>query len=83
MQKGYIISAPAPDKVIYAGFSKETARTFIENFEKFLNDNKDSVEALRIIYNSENVVITHDMLCDLRDKLISEKPVVHAVLYLE
>lgn len=72
MQKGYIIIVPGPDEVIYAGFSKETARTFIESFEKYLNDNKDSVEALRIIYNSENVVITHDMLCDLRDKLISE-----------
>lgn len=72
MQKGYIIIVPGPDEVIYAGFSKETARTFIESFEKYLNDNKDSVEALHIIYNSENVVITHDMLCDLRDKLISE-----------
>lgn len=67
MQKGYIIIVPGPDEVIYAGFSKETARTFIESFEKYLNDNKDSVEALRIIYNSENVVITHDMLCDLKD----------------
>lgn len=72
MQKGYIITAPGPDEVIYAGFSKETAREFIENFEKYLNDNKDSIEALRIIYNSENVVITHDMLCELRDKLVSE-----------
>lgn len=72
MQKGYIITAPGPDEVIYAGFSKETARTFIENFEKYLNENKDSIEALRIIYNSENVVITHDMLCELRDKLVSE-----------
>lgn len=72
MQKGYIITAPGPDEVIYAGFSKETARAFIENFEKYLNDNKDSIEALRIIYNSESVVITHDMLCELRDKLVSE-----------
>lgn len=72
MQKGYIITAPGPDEVIYAGFSKETARAFIENFEKYLNDNKDSIEALRIIYNSENVIITHDMLCELRDKLVSE-----------
>ena len=72
MQKGYIITAPGPDEVIYAGFSKETARAFIENFEKYLKDNKDSIEALRIIYNSENVVITHDMLCELRDKLVSE-----------
>lgn len=72
MQKGYIITAHIPDEVIYAGFSKETAQAFIENFEKYLNDNKDSIEALRIIYNSENVVITHDMLCELRDKLLSE-----------
>lgn len=72
MQKGYIITAPGPDEVIYAGFSKETAQTFIENFEKYLNDNKDSIEALRIIYNSENVIITHNMLCDLRDKLVAE-----------
>ena len=72
MQKGYIITAPGPDEVIYAGFSKETARAFIENFEKYLNDNKDSIEALRIIYNSENIIITHDMLCELRDKLVSE-----------
>lgn len=72
MKKGYIITAPGPDEVIYAGFSKETAREFIENFEKYLNDNKDSIEALRIIYNSENAVITHDMLCELRDKLVSE-----------
>lgn len=43
-----------PDELIYAGFSKETAKNFIENFEKYLDDNKDSIEALRIIYNSED-----------------------------
>ena len=34
-----------PDEVIYAGFSKETAKSFIENFEKYLNDNKDSIRS--------------------------------------
>lgn len=72
MQKGYIIIAPGSDKVIYAGFSKEIARASIENFENYLNDDKDSIEVLRIIYNFENVVITHDMLYDLGDKLVSE-----------
>ncbi len=73
MQKGFYIFDPVEDdKVIYAGFSKETARSFIDNFEKYLLDNKDQIEALRIIYNSENEVITNSMLCDLRDKLLSQ-----------
>ena len=73
MQRGYVVTTEDdPDKLIYAGFSKETAKSFIENFEKYLDDNKDSIEALRIIYNSEDTVITHSMLIDLRDRLISE-----------
>ena len=73
MQKGYIVSTDEdPDEVIYAGFSKESARSFIENFEIYLEENKDSIEALRIIYNSEDTIITHTMLCELRDRLLSE-----------
>ena len=72
MQKGYTVSIQDEDRVLYAGFSKETARSYIDNFEKYLEDNKDSIEALRIIYNSEDVVITHKMLVDLRDRLIAE-----------
>ena len=73
MQKGYIAHTEEdPDEIIYAGFSKETAKTYIENFEKYLDDNKDSIEALRIIYNSEDTVITHTMLSELRDRLLSE-----------
>lgn len=72
MQAGYyVISDSTKDKVLYAGFSKESAKNFIDSFEKCLKDNKDSIEALRIIYNSEDVVITHDMLRILQDKLIA------------
>lgn len=72
MQKGYYILTPEKeDEVIYAGFSVETARKFIETFEKYINEHKDSVEALRIIYNSEDIVISHKMLVDLQDKLIN------------
>ena len=67
MQKGYLVETGDDDKVLYAGFSKETAKTYIENFEKYLEDHKDDIEALRIIYNSEDKVITHDMLMELRD----------------
>lgn len=72
MHRGYFAIAPDKDKVIYKGFSKETARTFIESFEKYLSENADKIEALRIIYNSEDTVITHSMLVELRDKLLSE-----------
>ena len=72
MQKGYTVSVQDEDTVIYAGFSKETAKDYIENFEKYIYDNRDSIEALRIIYNSEDAVITHKMLVELRDRLLSE-----------
>lgn len=72
MQRGYLIETGDDDQVLYAGFSKESAKTYIENFEKYLAEHKDDIEALRIVYNSEDKVITHDMLVELRDRLISE-----------
>ena len=73
MQRGYIVSTGEdPDAVIYAGFSKETAKNFIDSFENYLNENKDSIEALRIIYNSEDTIIMHSMLSELRERLLSE-----------
>ena len=72
MQRGYYTYTPdKEDEIIYKGFSKESARSLIETFEKYLKDNKDSIEALRIIYNSENTLITYSMLSDLKDKLAS------------
>lgn len=72
LKKGYFVFAPdKPDELIYRGFSIETAKSFIENFEKYLDDHKDSIEALRIIYNSEGKPITYSMLCELRDSLLS------------
>lgn len=72
MQRGYFVESADEDQVLYAGFSKESAKSYIENFEKYLEDNKDSIEALRIIYNSEDTLITHDMLLDLQDRLLTE-----------
>lgn len=73
LHKGYYVFAPdTPDELIYKGFSIETARSFIETFEKCLNDHKDSIEALRIIYNSESKLITYSMLRELSEMLLSE-----------
>ncbi|MDY6401937.1 MAG: type I restriction-modification enzyme R subunit C-terminal domain-containing protein [Synergistales bacterium] len=67
-----------PDSLIYSGFSKEEAGSFIKNFESYLEENKDRIEALRIIYNSEDKIITHDMLIELRDALLAENPSYNA-----
>ena len=73
MRRGYVVRTDSdPDALIYAGFSKETARAFIENFERYLDENKDAIEALRIIYNSGDTLITHAMLVELRDRLLAE-----------
>ena len=73
MRRGYVVRTDSdPDELIYAGFSKETARTFIENFERYLDENKDAIEALRILYNATDTVITHAMLVELRDHLLAE-----------
>ena len=73
MQDGFVVRTDDdPDELIYAGFSKEDAKPFIENFERYLDENKDSIEALRIIYNTDDTLITHNMLLELHDKLLAE-----------
>ena len=73
MKRGYIVrTQDDPDELIYAGFSFESSKSFIENFETYLEKNKDDIEALRIIYNSEDTAITHSMLIELRDRLLAE-----------
>ncbi|MVM55809.1 type I restriction endonuclease subunit R [Gordonibacter urolithinfaciens] len=73
MQRGYVLNTDEdPDELIYAGFSQETAKKFIDNFEHYLTENKDSIEALRIIYNSEDTLITHTMLTELQERLLAE-----------
>ena len=73
MQRGYVVrTRDDPDELIYAGFSKEDARTFIANFERYLDENKDAIEALRILYNSGETPVPHALLLDLRDCLLAE-----------
>ena len=73
LRQGYILTTEEdPDTLISAGFSIETAKSYTDNFEKYISDNKDTIEALRIIYNSEDTPITNTMLVDLRDRLLSE-----------
>ena len=73
LYKGYKISfSDNKDEIIYKGFSIESAKPFIESFENYINAHIDDIEALRILYNEENISITHNMLVDIKDRLINE-----------
>lgn len=64
------ILMPGEDELTYTGFSKEESETYIQTFEKYMTENKDKIEALRIIYNEEDIPITHKMLEDLQTNLL-------------
>lgn len=77
INKGFIkILDEGTDAVVYAGFSVDESKNYTEIFEKYIEDHKDEVEALRIIYNSEDVAITYEMLLDLKTKLHKHNPVL-------
>lgn len=77
INKGFIkILDEGTDAVVYAGFSVDESKNYTEIFEKYIKDHKDEVEALRIIYNSEDVAITYEMLLDLKNKLHKHNPVL-------
>ena len=73
LYKGYKVSfSDNKDEIIYKGFSIESAKPFIENFEKYINTHVEEIEVLRILYSESNEVITHNMLIDVQDKLLNE-----------
>lgn len=53
-QNEQIIDTISKDTVIFAGFdegAKEKARTMVDTFDKFIEENKDELTALQIIYS--------------------------------
>ena len=65
------------DEVTYAGFNKEAkerAMKTIESFKKFIEDNKDEIDALQIIYNQpySKKHITFKQIKELAEKI--QKP---------
>ncbi len=56
---------PGEDNLISKGFSEEET----SSFEKYCDEHKDEIEALRIIYNNDGEPLTYTMLRDLENKL--------------
>lgn len=60
---------PGEDNLISKGFSQEEAKEVTSAFEKYCDDHKDEIEALRMIYNNEGEPLTYASLKDLENKL--------------
>ena len=59
------------DQLISAGFSIEEATKTTQEFEKFVELNRDQIEALRLISEDQCGKLSRAMLEDLRDKLFA------------
>ncbi|MFA5032294.1 MAG: type I restriction-modification enzyme R subunit C-terminal domain-containing protein [bacterium] len=69
-----IIDNISKDRLIFAGHSeqaKEKAKTIIDRFKKFIEENKDELTALQIIYNKSYSTrhITYDQISKLADAI--------------
>lgn len=75
-----IIDNVSKDKATFAGFdtqAKEKARTIIDAFRKFIEENKDELTALQIIYSKPygNRHLTYEEIKQLADSI--KKPPYH------
>jgi type I restriction enzyme R subunit len=70
LNAGFVnILQPGEDQLISKGFSIEEAQETASAFETYCEENKDEIEALRIIYNNDGTPITYTMLKDLENRL--------------
>lgn len=60
---------PGEDTLISKGFSIEEAKDTTEAFEKYCNEHRDDIEALRILWNNEGTPLTYAILVDLENRL--------------
>ena len=68
--RGHVtILNPGEDKVIQSEFSHEEAENTANAFAQYIEEHKDEIEALRIIYNNQGEPLRYDMLKDLENKL--------------
>lgn len=63
------ILQPGEDEVIQSEFSHEEANRTTEAFEQYIQEHRDDIEALRIIFNNDGTPLRYDALKDLENKL--------------
>lgn len=93
-QNEQVIDRVSEDKVIFAGFdekAKEKAKNTIETFKKFIEEKKNEVDALRLIYSKPygQRYLTYEMIENLAKAIrrppyrLTEEEVWHAYEQLE
>ncbi len=71
LNQGFLtLLMPGEDELIRVGFSHEEAQSTTQQFEHYVREHRDEIEALRIIYNNTREPITYDMLQQLREQLL-------------
>ena len=69
LNAGFVnILHPGEDELIDKGFVEESGET-VSAFEQYVEEHKDDIEALRMIYNNTGEPITYSMLLDLQSHL--------------
>ena len=71
-----VIDVFSTDEVITSEFSLKKAQDTINNFKEFIEQNKDKIDALSIIYNTQYKTrhLTYDKIRELSNKLATEIP---------
>ena len=64
------ILQPGEDELITKGFTTEEAAATTQAFEQYIEEHKDDIEALRIIYNNNGEPLTYSMLTGLQKMLM-------------
>ena len=78
-EKEQTIDHESLDSVLRAeweGYSEENAKELVKDFEKYLEENKDEIEALTIFFMQPHrrSELTYSLIRDVFDKLKSDKP---------
>lgn len=78
-----IIDETTPDRVIFSQSILDNANASIQNFKNFINENKDEIEALSIIYYQtyKKRHLTRALIDELYDKLKLEKSLSISILW--
>jgi len=71
-----VIDVYSTDEVITSEFSLNKAQETVDSFSKFIEDNKDKIDALSIIYNTQYKIrpLTYEKIRELSNKLAMAIP---------
>lgn len=75
-KSGIYIDELSADKVISVDLNKERAKTLITSFREFIEQNKDEIDALSIIYGEQYKKrhLTYNAITDLAEKMRQAQP---------